>query len=38
MERTTFCVLFYIRRTRVNKKGEASIFFRLTVNGVRVEA
>lgn len=26
MERTTFGLLFYIRRTKLNKSGEASIF------------
>lgn len=28
MERTTFNVLFYIRRTRLNRYGEAPIFMR----------
>ena len=35
MERTTFGLLFYIRRTKLNKSGEASIFLRITVNGER---
>jgi len=38
MERTTFSVLYYIRRTRLNRNGEAPVFLRLTVNGVRVDA
>jgi len=25
MERTTFCLLFYIRRTKLNRNGEAPI-------------
>ena len=32
MERTTFGLLFYIRRDKTNKKGEAPVFMRLTVN------
>lgn len=31
MERTTFGLLFYIRRTKLNKSGEASIFLCITV-------
>ena len=38
MERTTFCLLFYIRRTKLNRNGEAPIMMRITVNGVRVDA
>jgi integrase len=38
MERTTFNVLFYIRRTRLNRYGEAPIFMRITVNGDRADA
>ena len=38
MERTTFCLLFYIRRTKLNWNGEASIMMRITVNGVRGDA
>lgn len=37
MERKTFSVMFYIRKTRTNKKGEAPVLMRLTVNGVRAE-
>lgn len=32
MERTTFGLLFYIRRDKINKRGEASVFIRLTIN------
>lgn len=38
MERTTFSLLFYIRRTKLNKEGEAPIFMRVTVNGQRADA
>lgn len=35
MERTTFNLLFYVRRARPNRLGEVPIFMRITVNGVR---
>lgn len=38
MERTTFSVLYFIKRTKINKKGECPIVMRITINGVRVEA
>lgn len=38
MERTTFGLLFYIRRDKTNKKGEATVFMRLTINGERADA
>ena len=38
MERTTFSLLFYIRRDKLNKRGEAPIFMRLTINGERADA
>ena len=38
MERTTFNLLFYIRRTKLNKTGEAPVFMRLTIDGSRAEA
>ena len=38
MERTTFSLLFYIRRDKTNKKGEAPAFMRLTINGERADA
>jgi hypothetical protein len=37
MERTTFSVLFFIRRTRLNKHGEAPVEMRLTINGMRID-
>lgn len=37
MERTTFNVAFYIRRTRLNKHGESPIFLRITVDGMRAD-
>ena len=38
MERTTFGLLFYIRRDKTNKKGEAPVFMRLTINGEHADA
>ena len=38
MERTTFGLLFYIRRDKTNKKGEAPVFMRLTIKGERADA
>lgn len=38
MERTTFGLLFYIRRDKTNKKGEAPVFMHLTINGERADA
>lgn len=38
MERTTFGLLFYIRRDKTNKNGEAPVFMRLTINGERADA
>ena len=35
MERTSFSLLFYIRRTKLNKAGEAPIFMRITPQTVR---
>lgn len=34
-KRSTFSVAFYIRRTRLNKHGEAAIVIRVTVDGIR---
>ncbi|MBF0760221.1 hypothetical protein IR148_04080 [Dysgonomonas mossii] len=34
-KRSTFSVAFYIRRTRLNKHGEAAIVVRVTVDGIR---
>ena len=38
MERTSFSLLFYIRRDKTNKKGEAPVFMRLTINGEHADA
>ena len=38
VERTTFGLLFYIRRDKLNKRGEAPVFMRLTINGERADA
>ena len=37
MKRTTFSVLFYIKRAKLLKTGEAPIYCRVTVDGVRSE-
>lgn len=37
MERNTFGIMFYIRRTKLNKMGQAPIFMRITINGQRVD-
>lgn len=37
MERYYFLILFFIRRTRLLKNGEAPIGLRITVNGQRAE-
>ena len=37
MEKTTFSLGFYIRKTRTNKKGEAPIAVRITINGMRAD-
>ena len=31
----TFSLLFYLKKTRLNKNGEVPIYFRITVNGIR---
>lgn len=36
-KRSTFSVAFYIRRTRLNKHGEAAIVVRVTVDGIRTD-
>lgn len=35
MERITFKILFYIKKTRVAKNGEVPVLLRVTVKGVR---
>jgi hypothetical protein len=37
MERVTFKILFYIKKTRVAKNGEVPVMLRVTVNGLRAE-
>ena len=37
METNTFRILFYLKRTKLLKNGEAPIFMRITVNGERAE-
>jgi len=37
MKRQTFSVLYYIKRTKLLKNGEAPVYVRITVNGDRVE-
>ena len=37
MRRDSFNVLFFIKKTKLLKNGEASVCMRITVNGVRVE-
>lgn len=35
MERNTFNIIFYIRKDKAKKEGDASLFMRLTINGKR---
>lgn len=37
MKRDSFNVLFFIKKAKLLKNGEASVCMRITVNGVRVE-
>ncbi len=37
MERVTFKILFYIKKTRIAKNGEVPVMLRVTVNGFRAE-
>jgi len=37
MERVTFKILFYIKKTRIAKNGEVPVMLRVTVNGLRAE-
>lgn len=37
MERKTFKILFFIKKTRVSKNGEVPVLLRVTVNGLRTE-
>ena len=37
MSRTTFSILFYLKRSKLNKKDEAPIYMRITIDGERSE-
>ncbi len=37
MNRTTFSILFYLKRSKLNKNGEAPIYMRITIDGERSE-
>ena len=37
MERITCTLIYYLRKTRIDKEGKAPIYVRLTVNGRRAE-
>ncbi len=37
MRRDSFNVVFFIKKTKLLKNGEASVCMRITVNGARVE-
>ena len=37
MSRTTFSILFYLKRSKLNKKDEAPIYMRITIDGGRSE-
>jgi site-specific recombinase XerD len=37
MKRATFTILFYVKRTKLLKNGEAPVYFRISVNGEQVE-
>jgi hypothetical protein len=37
MERNSFSVLFFLKKTKLLKNGEASVCMRITVNNVRAE-
>ncbi len=37
MKRDSFNVLFFIKKAKLLKNGEASVCMRITVNGARVE-
>lgn len=38
MKRATFNILFYIKRTKLLKTGEAPVYFRISINGSAAEA
>ena len=37
MSRTTFSILFYLKRSKLNKRDEAPIYMRITIDGGRAE-
>jgi len=37
MERKTFSIMFFIKRTKLHKNQEAPVFLRITVNGERAD-
>ena len=37
MERNSFSVLFFLKKTKLLKNGEASVCMRITVNNIRSE-
>ncbi len=37
MERTTCTLIYYLRKTRIDKEGNAPIYVRFTVNGLRIK-
>jgi len=37
MKKKTFAILFYVKRTKLLRNGEAPIFMRITVDAVRAE-
>jgi hypothetical protein len=38
MKRSTFTTVFFIKRKKTLRNGEAPIYIRITINGVRAEA
>ena len=38
MKRKSYAILFYLKRPKLNKRGEAPIYMRITIDGVRAEA
>ena len=37
MKKKTFAILFYVKRTKLLKNGEAPVFMRITVDALREE-
>lgn len=38
MERNSFSVLFFLKKTKLLKNGEASVCMRITVNNIRLKS